>query len=101
MNDQFASVFTREDTSFAPGASGASYPTMTPINVTVNGVESLLSNLDKIKAGGPEGLPVQLLTEMSTDLTPSLALIFQMSPLKGDIPDDWKKHISCTNSQEW
>jgi len=30
---------------------------MTPVNVTVNGVESLLSNLDSGKAGGPDGLP--------------------------------------------
>ena len=29
---------------------------MTPVNVTVNGIESLLSNLDQSKAGGPDGL---------------------------------------------
>ena len=64
---------------------------MTPVNVTVNGVESLLSNLDQSKAGGPDGLPARFLKEMATDLAPSLTLIFQASLRKGDVPDDWKK----------
>jgi len=57
LNDQFSSVFTREDTSFIPSISGDIYPAMTPVNVTVSDVESLLSNLDPGKAGGPDGLP--------------------------------------------
>ena len=77
LNDQFASVFTREDTSFVPGLSGASHPAMTPVNVTVNGVESLLSNLDQSKAGGPDGLPTRFLKEMATDLAPFLTLILK------------------------
>ena len=64
---------------------------MTPVNVTVNGVESLLSNLDQSKAGGPDGLPARFLKEMATDLAPSLTFIFQVSLHKGDVPDDWKK----------
>jgi len=88
LNDQFFSVFTREDTSFIPGDT---YPAMTPVNVTVNGVESLLSNLDPGKAGGSDGLPTRFLKEMAMDVTPSLTLIFQASLHRGDVPDDWKK----------
>ena len=68
------------------------YPAMTSFNVTVNGVKSLLSNLDPVKIGGPDGLLTQFLKEMAMDLAPSLTLIFQASLHREDIPDDRKKH---------
>jgi len=66
------------------------------VDVTVDGVESLLSNLDQSKAGGPDGTPARFLKEMAMDLAPSLTLIFQAS-LHRDVPDDWKKSTSCTD----
>jgi len=75
-------------TTFIPSISGDSYPATVPVDVTVDGVESLLSNLDQSKAGGPDGIPARLLKEMAIDLAPSLTLIFQALLRRGDVPDD-------------
>ena len=61
---------------------------MVPVDVTVNGVKTVLSNLDQSKAEGSDGIPARFLKEMAMDLAPSLTLIFQASLHKGDILDD-------------
>ena len=59
----------------------------------MHGVESLVSNLDPGKAGGPDGLPIQFLKEMAMDLSPSSFKLhyteesFQMT----------EKSLNCTN----
>ena len=93
LNAQFASVFTREDTSAIPNLSGTTYPTMRPISVTVEGVASLLSNLDPCKVSGPDGIPARFLKDMANDLAPLLTLIYQASLQQGCIPDEWKKAL--------
>ena len=54
LNNQFASVFTREN---VPVISGPSFPDMNDIHIEVNGVTQLLSNLDPQKATGPDRIP--------------------------------------------
>ena len=93
LNAQFASVFTREDTSVIPNLSGTTYPTMRPISVAVEGVGSLLSNLDPYKASGPDGIPARFLKHMANDLAPLLTLIYQASLQQGCIPVEWKKAL--------
>ena len=93
LNAQFASVFTREDTSVIPNLSGTAYPIMRPINVAVEGVASLLANLDPSKASGPDGIPARFLKDMANDLAPSLTLIYQASLQQGRIPDEWRKAL--------
>ena len=44
---------------------------MVPVDVTVNGVEPLPSNLGQSKAGGPDGMLAQFLKEMGLDRAPS------------------------------
>ena len=85
LNAQFASVFTREDTSVIPNLSGTAYPIMRPINVAVEGVASLLANLDPSKASGPDGIPARFLKDMANDLAP---LIYQASLQQGRIPEE-------------
>jgi len=46
LNNQFASVFTREDISTIPSVSCPLYPDMDNIEIEVNGVANLLTNLD-------------------------------------------------------
>ena len=93
LNAQFASVFTREDTSVIPNLSGTTYPTMRPISVTVEGVASILANLDPSKASGPDEIPARLLKDMANDLAALLTLIYQVSLEQGCIPDEWKKAL--------
>ena len=64
---------------------------MRSISVAVEGVASLLANLDPCKASGPDGIPARYLKDMANDLAPSLTLIYQASLQQGCIPDEWKK----------
>ena len=66
---------------------------MRPINVAVEGVASLLANLDPSKASGPDGIPARFLKDMANDLAPSLTLIYQASLQQGRIPDEWRKAL--------
>ena len=91
LNAQFASVFTREDTSVILRDSLPYI--MRPINVAVEGVASLLANLDPSKASGPDGIPARVLKDMANDLAPSLTLIYQASLQQGRIPDEWRKAL--------
>ena len=50
---------------------------MKPISVAVEGVTSLLANLNPSKASGPDGIPARFLEDMANDLAPSLTLIYQ------------------------
>jgi len=88
LNSQFKSVFTVEDTSIMPKVSGQSFPDMDCIEVNVEGVSQLLSNLDPQKAVGPDNIPTRFLKEFSTQLAP---MIFQASLEKGIVPIDWRK----------
>ena len=91
LNDQFKSVFTIEDTSVTPEVPGPPFPDMDCIEVNVEGVTQLLSNLDAQKAGGPDNIPTRFLKEFSSELAPCLTMLFQGSLEQGIIPDDWRK----------
>ena len=79
INDQFASIFTREDTSQIPVMNGNSYPDLPPIAVSCEGVFRLLSNLHPQKAAGPDEIPSRFLKEFASYLAPMLTLTFQAS----------------------
>ena len=91
LNSQFKSVFTVEDTSVMPKVTGQSFPGMDSIEINVEGVNQLLSNLDPQKAGGPDNIPTRFLKEFSIELAPCLTIIFQASLEQGIVPNDWRK----------
>ena len=63
---------------------------ITPINVTIDGVASLLSNLKVHKASGPDGILSSLLKNLATTLAPPLTMIFAASLSQSSIPSQWK-----------
>ena len=89
LNNQFTSVFTRENTNMIPTLSGTPFPDMDHIEITVDGVTNLLSNLKSNKAGGPDKITARFLKEMASFLAPSLTLLFKDSFTI--LPDDWKR----------
>jgi hypothetical protein len=91
LNDQFTSVFTRENTNLIPDKGPSPYPDMPPIRITNNGVKKLLDNIQAKKATGPDGIPARVLKEASTQISPILATIFQQSIDTGSVPDDWRE----------
>ena len=90
LNAQFKSVFTKEDLSSMPDKGPSPYDTMASITITTPGVQKLLQNLQPHKATGPDSIPARLLKELSTELAPALAHIYQTSLNAGTVPDDWK-----------
>ena len=67
------------------------FPSILPINISVNGVQQLLGNLNVHKSTGPDCIPARLLKELSMELAPALSHIFQASLQQGCIPTEWKK----------
>ena len=89
LNRQFVSVFTKEDTANIPDKGPSPYASMEGITVTPNGVEKLLRDLKPDKATGPDMIPARLLKQLSAEIAPALALVFQSSLDCGRVPRDW------------
>ncbi|XP_072030615.1 uncharacterized protein [Amphiura filiformis] len=63
LNRQFASVFTKDDSSPLPDLGPSTHPPMNGIQITNQGIVKLLKNLNPYKASGPDGVPARLLKE--------------------------------------
>ena len=64
---------------------------MGDITVDPKGVTKLLDGLNVHKAPGPDGLNARVLKECSNEISPILALIFNESLARGDVPDEWRQ----------
>ena len=64
---------------------------MGDITVDPKGVAKLLDGLNVHKASGPDGLNARVLKECSNDISPILALIYNESLARGDLPDEWRQ----------
>ena len=89
LNNQFSSVFTQEDLDNLPDLGESPQPTMPDINITVNGIEKLLKNLNSRKAAGPDGIPCRLLQCVAKELAPALTKLFNTSLNTGQVPKEW------------
>ena len=81
-------MFTNEDTSHILSIEGDPLPCIDAIQVHSEGVAS---NIDPSKAHGPDNLPACFLREVSCEIAPTLALIFQASLDQGTLPEVWKQ----------
>ena len=64
---------------------------MGDITVDPKGVAKLLDGLNVTKASGPDGLNARVLKECSNEIPPILALIYNESLARGDVPDEWRQ----------
>ena len=90
-NRQFQSVFTCEDDSDPPSKGASPFSSMGDITVDPKGVTKLLDGLNVHKASGPDGLNARVLKECSNEISPILALIYNESLARGDVPDEWRQ----------
>ena len=88
LNEQFCSVFTKEDGSTIPDKGPSNINTMNDITVTENGVFKLLKNLNTNKAAGPDEIRTKILQITAAELSPILTRIFQFSLDTGEVPQD-------------
>ena len=91
LNDQFSSVFTREDTDSLPSMPLSSYSDAPDITIEPNGVAKLLAKLNPHKAKGPDNIEAKLLKIAATEMAPAISLLFQASLDPGVVPEIWKK----------
>ena len=91
LNDQFSSVFTKEDTPTIPSLGHSTHPDLARITVSEEGVQKLL-DLKIHSAAGPDEIPARLpvLKEYASELAPALTLIFQTSLDQSALPAAWK-----------
>jgi len=61
LNEQFSSVFTRDDNSELPQMDDSPYQDIPSIDFIVAGIAKLLSELDPTKSSGPDPIPSKLL----------------------------------------
>ena len=87
-NRQFQSAFTREGDSDPPSKGASPFSPMGDITVDPKGVAKLLDGLNVLKAPGPDGLNARVLKECSNEISPILALIFNETFARGDVPDE-------------
>ena len=85
---QFQSASTREDDSDPPLKGASPFSSMRDITVDPKGVAKLLDGLNFHKASGPDGLNARVLKECSNEISPILALIYNDSLARGDVPDE-------------
>jgi len=62
---------------------------MPPISLSTAGIESLLSNLNTMKAPGPDHIPSYVLKHCAHEIAPILHVIFKQSLNCGYLPMDW------------
>ena len=70
LNQQFSSVFTREDIQTMPVLPISPYPDIMNITVNIQGVAKLLSDLNPNKACGPDNISPRLLKEIANEIAP-------------------------------
>ena len=91
INNHFSSVFTREHSDGFPKMSNPPPSQSNDIQVQVEGVASLLNDLQSHKACGPDRIPPRLLRETANNVAPALSLIYRASLTQSQLPNDWKK----------
>ena len=73
LNDQFQRAFSKSvpmdlkhiaEQAINTQVSGGCYPRMPPINITVEGIQKLLDELNPYKAPGPDNLQPRILREL-------------------------------------
>ena len=85
-------MFTTEEPELPP-LPDSPYPDMDDIQVTVQGVEKLLQNLQTNKSARSDEIPNTALKSAASEIAPVLLFIFQQSLDTGDLPEDWNQAI--------
>ena len=93
LNQQFQSVYTKEDTDNIPDKGPSPFSSMDNIISNPNGVKKLLKDLRPFKSAGPDGIPTFILRAAAEDLSPILSLIYQRSLDDGCVPADWREAL--------
>ena len=67
------------------------FPIIEDIVISTAGINKLLSDLNVSKAAGPDAIRPIVLKQLSQEISPVAALIFQISLDSGAVPTEWEK----------
>ena len=95
LSNQFASVFTIEDTSHIPYLGESTTPDVPQLIIGEEGVLKQIKNLKPDKAPGPDGIAPWMLHMRGEEVTPVLTDIFQISVDEGVLPRQWREANIC------
>ena len=95
LNNQFASVFSTEETNGIPDVRGNPIPPLGEIIISTIGVEKQLRMLKPNKAYSPDAIPPWFLKENTHEISKILSNIYQHSINTGTIPSMWKEANVC------
>ena len=90
LNQQFSSVFTRDDDSSTPLKGNSPYLAMPDIRINKKGAQKLLKDLNPHKATGPDEVPSRVLKIGAEELSPALVKLYQHSIDVGEVPQEWR-----------
>ena len=94
LNNQFSSVFTREDTSNIPEFDPLPYTSpLNNIHITPTEVKKKLAKLRTDKSCGPDGVHPLLLNKLADTMCVPLSIIYQTSISTASVPNTWKEGI--------
>ena len=93
LNHQSQSVFTEDNKTEMPHMGNKNFNTMNDTNITINGVEKLLKELNPKKASGSDQLTPRILKELHHELPTTDT--FNKSTFLGKTPTDWKHAFVC------
>ena len=95
LSNQFKAVFTDEDVDTIPDMDSNGVSDIGQLVSQTKGIYivSLLRNINKKKASGPDGISCWVLKEAEEEIAPFLQFIFNQSLTTSQVPGDWK----CAN----
>ena len=62
---------------------------MTSISISIEGIETLLDNLDTNKFAGPDQIPSYVLKHCAHEVAPILQVIYNQSLYLGELQSEW------------
>ena len=93
LNNQFASVFTKENLSIIPEPQNMNETEniLEDIVIETEAISKHLKKLNISKASGPDGINARILNELADEIAPALKILFDSSMKEGALPYQWKE----------
>ena len=92
LNHQYSSVFSIVDQK-TPEIKSPRASDMDDIIITIDGVKTLLDDLNVYKANGPDRISARMLKETSNQITEAMTLLFKASLTQSDASDTWREAL--------
>ena len=91
LQNQFSSVFTREDLNHVPSINTKTTDVIRNMEITKEMVKSIIVSLNANKSCGPDNIHPRMLIELAEQIAKPLAMIMKKSLSERTLPEDWKK----------